>query len=86
VYLADLKNQTSILRLLLESVEAELSQQRERVALTDTTHAWLPSLRRRLAEVEKIGPRHSRSVSRSSSSLSSRYRSATKTTGAPESR
>ncbi len=53
MYLADLKNQTSILRLLLESVEAELSQQRERVTLTDTTQGWLLSLRRRLAEVEK---------------------------------
>jgi site-specific DNA recombinase len=56
VYLADLKNQTSNLRLLLESVEAELSQQRERAVLTDTTHAWLLSLRRRVAEVEKDTP------------------------------
>ena len=52
VYLTDLKNQTDNLRLLLESVEADLSDRRERTALTDTTHAWLLSLRQRLAEVE----------------------------------
>jgi hypothetical protein len=56
MYLADLKNQTSNLRLLLESVEADLSHRRERVALTDTTHAWLLSLWRRVAEVEKDTP------------------------------
>jgi site-specific DNA recombinase len=53
VYLTDLKNQTYNLRLLLESVEADLSNRRERTALTDTTHAWLLSLRQRLAEVEE---------------------------------
>ena len=53
VYLTDLKNQTDNLRLLLESVEADLSDRRERTALTDTTHAWLLSLRQRLAEVEE---------------------------------
>jgi hypothetical protein len=53
VYLADLKNQADTLRLLLESVEADLSDRRERTALTDTTHAWLLSLRRRVAEVEE---------------------------------
>ena len=52
-YLADLKNQTDNVRLLLESVEAELSDRRERTTLADTTHAWLLSLRRRLAEVEE---------------------------------
>ncbi len=57
VYLADLKNQTSNLRLLLESVEAELSQRRQQVALADTTHAWLLSLRRRLTEVEQATPK-----------------------------
>jgi hypothetical protein len=56
VYLADLKNQINNLRLLLESVEADLSHRQERAALTDTTHAWLLSLRRRLAEVEKDTP------------------------------
>jgi hypothetical protein len=41
---------------MLASVEAELSERRERTALTDTTHAWLLSLRRRLAEVEEDTP------------------------------
>ncbi len=36
-YLADLKNQTDNLRLLLASVETELSQKRERAKLADTT-------------------------------------------------
>lgn len=53
VYLTDLKNQTDNLRLLLESLDADLSDRRERTALTDTTHAWLLSLRQRLAEVEE---------------------------------
>lgn len=39
VYLADLKNQTDNLRLLLASVEAELSQKREQAELADTTEA-----------------------------------------------
>jgi hypothetical protein len=41
---------------LLTSIEAELSQRQERTALTDTTHAWLLSLRRHLAEVEEDTP------------------------------
>jgi site-specific DNA recombinase len=53
VYLADLKNQTDNLRLLLESVEADLSQKHERRELAETTHAWLVTLRQRLAEVEE---------------------------------
>jgi hypothetical protein len=53
---ADLKNQTDNLRLLLTSVEAELSQRQERTALSDTTHAWLLSLRKRLEEVEEDTP------------------------------
>jgi len=56
VYLADLKNQIDSLRVLLASIEAELSERQERTALTDTTHAWLLSLRRRLAEVEEDTP------------------------------
>jgi hypothetical protein len=56
VYVADLKNQTDNLRFLLTSVEAELSQRPERTALTDTTRAWLLSLRRRLAEIEEDTP------------------------------
>ena len=57
VYVADLKNQAGNLRLLLTSVEAEVSQRQERTALADTTHAWLLSLRRRLAEVEEDTPK-----------------------------
>jgi hypothetical protein len=52
-YLADLKNQTDNLRLLLDSVEADLSHTREQMSLTDTAQAWLLSLRRRVAEVEE---------------------------------
>jgi site-specific DNA recombinase len=53
VYIADLKNQTDNLRLLLDSVEAELHQRRERAELTETTRAWLASLKQRVAEVEE---------------------------------
>jgi site-specific DNA recombinase len=53
LYLADLKNQTDNLRLLLESVEADLSHKHERRELAETTHAWLVTLRQRLAEVEE---------------------------------
>ncbi len=53
VYLADLKYQTDNLRLLLESVETDLSQKHERREPTETTHAWLVTLRERLAEVEE---------------------------------
>ncbi len=56
VYLADLKNQTDSLRLLLASVETELSQKREQAELADTTEAWLYTLRERLAEVEEDTP------------------------------
>jgi site-specific DNA recombinase len=53
IYLTDLKNQTDNLRLLLGSVEASLSQAREHQELSATTHAWLVSLRERIAEVEE---------------------------------
>ena len=56
VYLTDLKNQIDNLRLLLESVEVDLSHRRERATLTDTTHAWLLSLRQRVAEIEENTP------------------------------
>jgi site-specific DNA recombinase len=52
-YLLDLKNQTENLRLLLGSVEAELSQKRAHQGLTETAHAWLVVLRERIAEVEE---------------------------------
>jgi hypothetical protein len=41
------------LRLLLGSVEAELSQKRAHQGLTETAHAWLVVLRERIAEVEE---------------------------------
>jgi len=53
VYLADLKNQTENLRLLVHSVEAELSQVRESREVAENTHGWLVALRERLAEVEE---------------------------------
>ena len=52
-YLTDLKNQTDNLRLLIESVETELSQRREHTELAQTTHAWLATLRERINEVEE---------------------------------
>ena len=52
VYLADLKDQTENLRLLVESVEADLSQQREQREIAETTHAWLGTLRKHLSKVE----------------------------------
>jgi hypothetical protein len=52
-HLLDLKNQTENLRLLLGSVEAELSQKCEQAELAETTHAWLLALRERLVEVEE---------------------------------
>jgi site-specific DNA recombinase len=55
-YLADLKNQTSNLRLLIEATEADLAQQRERVVLADTTYTWLTLLRERVEEIEEDTP------------------------------
>ena len=52
-YLADLKNQTGNLRLLIEAAEADLSQRREQAELADTTYAWLTTLRGRLEEIEE---------------------------------
>ena len=50
--LADLKNQIGNLRLLLESVEADLSQYAEKQEIAKTTSAWLATLRARIPEVE----------------------------------
>jgi site-specific DNA recombinase len=55
-YLADLKNQISNLRLLIEATEADLSQKRERAELADTTYAWLAMLRERAEEIEEETP------------------------------
>jgi len=41
VYLADLKNQIGNLRLLLESVEADLSQLAEQREIAETASTWL---------------------------------------------
>jgi site-specific DNA recombinase len=51
-YLLDLKNQIGNLRLLLESVEADLSTSAENKQAAKSTEAWLMSLRERIAEVE----------------------------------
>ena len=51
-YLEDLKHQTQNLRLLLESVEAEIAGKNEQQHLAETTEAWLLTLRERTAEVE----------------------------------
>ena len=56
VYLAELTRQIDNVRGLLASVEAELSERQEQKSLTDTTHAWLISLGRRLAQVEEDTP------------------------------
>ena len=56
IYLADLKNQTDNLRLLLGSVKADLSQEREHQELSATTHAWLVTLRERVEEIEGDTP------------------------------
>ena len=55
-YLTELKKQVDNLRVLLASVETELSERQERTALTGSTQAWLLSLGRRLAEVEEDTP------------------------------
>jgi|SRR5215210_141390 len=55
-YLTELKEEIDNLRVLLASVDAELSERWERAALSDTTHAWLVSLRRSLDEVEEDTP------------------------------
>ena len=52
-YLADLKNQTANLRLLIDSVEADLSQKRKHAELAETTHAWLTTLKQRITKVEE---------------------------------
>ncbi|HEV2093355.1 MAG TPA: hypothetical protein VGR18_09355, partial [Rubrobacter sp.] len=52
-YMLDLKNQIENLRLLVESVDADLSRRREQAEIAETTHAWLLALRERLSDVEK---------------------------------
>ena len=53
VLLADLKNQVGNLRLLIESVETDLSRKHENRTIAKSTEAWLLVLRKNLAEVEQ---------------------------------
>ena len=53
VLLADLKNQVGTLRLLIESVETDLSRKHENRTIAKSTEAWLLALRKNLAEVEQ---------------------------------
>jgi hypothetical protein len=53
VLLADLKNQADNLRLLIKSVESDLSKQEENKLAAQTTEAWLMTLRENLSEVEQ---------------------------------
>jgi site-specific DNA recombinase len=53
VLLADLKNQTENLRLLISSVESDLLRIEENRLTAMNTEAWLVSLRENLSEVER---------------------------------
>jgi hypothetical protein len=53
VLLADLKNQTENLRLLISSVESDLSGIEENKLTAMNTEAWLMSLRKKLSEVKQ---------------------------------
>jgi hypothetical protein len=53
VLLADLKNQVANLRVLIESVESDLTKDEERKLVAMNTEAWLIALRKNLAEVEQ---------------------------------
>jgi site-specific DNA recombinase len=50
--LADLRNQTDNLKLLIAAVEDDLAAEAENAALAETTAAWLTHLRERISEVE----------------------------------
>ena len=53
VHLSDLKNQVDNLRMLIASVETDLAQKRESKMVAESTAAWLLTLRKNLAEVER---------------------------------
>ena len=53
VFMADLKNQTENLKLLISSVESDLAQKDENKLVAASTEAWLVSLRSNLAAVEE---------------------------------
>jgi site-specific DNA recombinase len=52
-HILDVGNQIENLRLLIGSVEADLSRKRQQSEIAETTHAWLLTLRERLSEVER---------------------------------
>ena len=53
VHLADLKNQVENLKLLISSVEADLAARHENRMAAQRTEAWLMTLQKNLAEVER---------------------------------
>ena len=53
VHLSDLKNQVDNLRMLIASVESDLAQKRESTMVAESTEAWLLTLRKNLADVER---------------------------------
>jgi site-specific DNA recombinase len=55
-YLADLKNQISNLKLLLEATEAECAESSASAEIANTTSAWLAKLAKRAEEVEEDTP------------------------------
>jgi hypothetical protein len=55
-YLLDLKNQIGNLRLLIESVDDDLSRSAEERMTAESTEAWLLTLQERMAEVEEDTP------------------------------
>lgn len=55
IYLADLKNQTENLKLLIASVEADLARKQEQALAAHSTEAWLVALRKNLQDVERDG-------------------------------
>jgi hypothetical protein len=53
VHLVDLKNQVENLKLLIDSVEADIGRKEENKLTAQTTEAWLLTLRERIEEVEE---------------------------------
>jgi hypothetical protein len=53
VHLSDLKNQVDNLRILISSVEADLTQERESRMVAESTAGWLLTLRKNLSKVER---------------------------------
>src|SRR5215218_3477141 len=53
VHLVDLKNQVENLKLLIDSVEADIGRKEENKLTAQTTEAWLLTLRERIEEIEE---------------------------------